>query len=693
MLINFIILSTPLSKYVSNPKRDIPFLIKYVRQLSVVVFILVVQALQVTHAQQLQFQKVGESFESVFPFMRLYKSKVVTQTTDGGFLAISDWVEPYTFSKFWLFKLDQSCNVMWHREYDLYPLDHVIDIIETTDGGILLAKTKAVDSTNISQPNMDFELMKLNSIGDILWTQHYGGSNDESIRKIIEIRETGEILIGGSSWYSTINQGNKEHQGRGMTDYWLVKVDAQGNKLWDRIYGGTRNDTFSDMTLTNDGDIILVGNSNSDTSYEKSDNNLGGSRGSIWTVKVDMDGNQLWDTTLLPYTYDSTIYQNVAPINILVMNEKVYIGSAWYDGSNKGGLICLDNNGDFLWQNDFGDNNALISMTASDENEILVLRYGSQQYRDIKVDMYTENGDQKFSREIQPDYTLYDQQFEAVNSEPVLVAHGNDIVMAGTDKVFILGTVEIPSVENLTSWFTILEWKTEFASIDIRDRILVCKKCLYPPFIRLEDIAYLDYRVWPVTTSVRNAEYHSMKAGNFTVRGEELRVPLTKDLTQGEYKVQIRAYYGDGQETDWTEPVNYKVEKRQESKEVLSVYPNPFEKEINLVYQSPAEEDIVIEITNYKPVELALEERVKTVSKTNQFYSNGGVLLKEGMESNRARIDLSDSNQLVLKERISVRRGENNLTLFIPPSNSDELILKIYARSQAPVVKRLKRKR
>ncbi len=69
-----------------------------------------------------------------------------------------------------------------------------------------------------------------------------------------------------------------------------MKIDAQGNKVWDQTYGGEDWDYLWAIESSGDGGFLLVGESDSDASGEKSQDSRGD--GDYWVIKVDSEGNK-----------------------------------------------------------------------------------------------------------------------------------------------------------------------------------------------------------------------------------------------------------------------------------------------------------------------------------------------------------------------------------------------------------------
>src|ERR1051325_1945492 len=71
------------------------------------------------------------------------------------------------------------------------------------------------------------------------WDHVYGGNQDEFYPLIVQTADSGYLLAGSSS--SEIS-GDKTQTSRGGSDYWIVRTDKKGDKLWDKTYGGDSTD-------------------------------------------------------------------------------------------------------------------------------------------------------------------------------------------------------------------------------------------------------------------------------------------------------------------------------------------------------------------------------------------------------------------------------------------------------------------
>lgn len=136
-------------------------------------------------------------------------------------------------------------------------------------------------------------VVKLDFNGNVLWQYTYGGAQDERLWAMIPTRDGG-FLAGGYS-YSGVG-GDKTEPNQGDKDVWIIKLDAQGQLQWDKTFGGLFQDELFSMLEMPGGGYLLGCHSNSGISGDKTED----SRGShdIWLIRTDVQGNKLWDKTL-----------------------------------------------------------------------------------------------------------------------------------------------------------------------------------------------------------------------------------------------------------------------------------------------------------------------------------------------------------------------------------------------------------
>lgn len=237
------------------------------------------------------------------------------QTTDGGYIlggysasgAGGDKTQPNRgATDYWVVKTDAQGTTQWDRTLGGNPTPNPNGTIgggqlqrvrQTADGGYLLGgfteETAGGDQTQPRRGNSDFWLVKLDAQGTKLWDRIIGGPGSDLLFALSPTPDGGYVVAGTSS--SGVG-GEKTAPSRGTGDYWLVKTDAQGLPQWDRTFGGAAYDNLSDVCPGADGGYVLAGTSASAPSADKTQPSRGG--GDVWLVKVDDQGNKQWDRTL-----------------------------------------------------------------------------------------------------------------------------------------------------------------------------------------------------------------------------------------------------------------------------------------------------------------------------------------------------------------------------------------------------------
>ncbi|MFN7879321.1 MAG: hypothetical protein ACK5P1_04840, partial [Sphingobacteriia bacterium] len=197
----------------------------------------------------------------------------------------------------WVMKLNADRTIQWQRTLGGNKYDALCDFYQTVDGGYILGGTSSSnvsgEKTENSRGGSDYWVIKLSATGTIEWQKTLGGSANDALYPVRQTSDGGYILGGESISNSS---GEKTQNNRGGYDYWVVKLSATGNIEWDRTLGGSEWDLPRMLWQTSDGGYILGGESFSDISGEKTENSRGEQDG--WLIKLDAAGNKVWDKTL-----------------------------------------------------------------------------------------------------------------------------------------------------------------------------------------------------------------------------------------------------------------------------------------------------------------------------------------------------------------------------------------------------------
>lgn len=233
------------------------------------------------------------------------EQSVVIATNDGGFLLGGRSSSALSGDKtensrggddFWVVKINANGQKQWDKTYGGSATDFITCIAPTTDGGFLLGgqsfSNASGDKSDNNRGDWDFWVIKINSSGQKQWDKTYGGL-DNDVMSALVLTSDGGFLLGGASNSSLF--GEKSEGSRGDWDYWVIKINPDGQKQWDKTFGGAGRDIMDRMIATSDGGFLLGGYSNSYVSGEKSENSRGNS--DFWAVKINSSGQKQWDKT------------------------------------------------------------------------------------------------------------------------------------------------------------------------------------------------------------------------------------------------------------------------------------------------------------------------------------------------------------------------------------------------------------
>ena len=127
--------------------------------------------------------------------------------------------------------------------------------------------------------------IKMNANGQKQWRRYFGGSNNDRSYDVLQMVDGSYLMIGASE-----SDDFDKVDPKGSYDFWAVKVSPGGEKVWTKSFGGSEIDIAYAVTQTTDGNYIMVGDSRSE---DKDVTNPKGNA-DAWVVKFDNDGNRIW---------------------------------------------------------------------------------------------------------------------------------------------------------------------------------------------------------------------------------------------------------------------------------------------------------------------------------------------------------------------------------------------------------------
>lgn len=233
----------------------------------------------------------------------------VQQTTDGGYI-ISGYTSSYGTGSVdaWLIKTDELGNQEWNKTLGGYSSDGAWCVQQTTDGGYVLTGW-----TFSSGPGYvgNAWLVKTDNGGNQQWSNAFGGDDVDRGYHVQQTTDSGFIITGYTSSF-----------GAGLDDVLLIKTDSSGNEQWIKTFGGTGRDYGYCIEQTIDGGYIITG-------YTLS---YGAGGDDVWLIKTNADGEKLWDRTYGGVNSDVGYYvQQTSDTGYILTGHTLSYGAGLHD--------------------------------------------------------------------------------------------------------------------------------------------------------------------------------------------------------------------------------------------------------------------------------------------------------------------------------------------------------------------------
>ncbi|UCD60980.1 MAG: hypothetical protein JSV59_14185 [Flavobacteriaceae bacterium] len=323
------------------------------------------------------------------------RGQSIIQTTDGGYAitgyAMSDDGDGNSNQGFhdnWILKLDESGAIEWEKSFGFSGHDHSYDLVQTTDEGFFFAGfldiTAALDDGTYYKGNSltrhgvgEFWGTKIDSKGNLEWRSYYGGTNNDRAHAVIQA-DDGSFVMAGFSESDDYDISNT----KGSYDFWVIKLTATGELLWERSYGGSGIEIAYDIAKTDDGAYVVTGN----TFSTDKDISVNHGESDVWLIKIDDNGNLLWEKTFGGSQFDAGRAVSTAKDGgfIITGNTKSTDGDAEENqGENDIWLIKTDSEGNLLWQGSYGGSSLDYGFDAVENEDKSILLVGESTSNDF----------------------------------------------------------------------------------------------------------------------------------------------------------------------------------------------------------------------------------------------------------------------------------------------------------------------
>ncbi|WP_426480695.1 T9SS type A sorting domain-containing protein [Chryseobacterium sp. R2ACT005] len=179
-------------------------------------------------------------------------------------------------------------EVVWQKDIKSSTQDFLSQVTTTIDqqylitGSSIQSGSGKLEAGSTQNNGYDFHLVKLNQQGNEVWEKYFSGSNHDYLSATVTTQDGGFLLAGTS--YSGKGLDKKEDS-RGGSDIWLIRINEFGDELWQKTLGSTSDEEARSVIQTTDLGFFVAGNvQNAAKGYGSKD---------VWITKLDKDGKEL----------------------------------------------------------------------------------------------------------------------------------------------------------------------------------------------------------------------------------------------------------------------------------------------------------------------------------------------------------------------------------------------------------------
>jgi len=278
----------------------------------------------------------------------------VKQTFDGGYIIVGwsdsndgDVTGNHGVNDIWMVKLNVAGNIQWQKSLGGSDSDFAYSVYQNSDSTYVVSGRTFSSNGDVTSNNggHDYWILKISQTGSIIWQKTYGGSNNDYAYSVTQTLYDGGYVVVG---HTTSSNGDVVGS-HGGDDVWVLKLDGAGNIQWKKALGGTGNDYAKQIYQTGDLGFIIIGDT------ESNDGDVSGNHGltDCWIIKLDASGTIQWQKVLGSPRNDIGLSIQQAPDNgyIVAAWSDSIVG---YHGGADYWLMKLDPSGNTTWEAPFG---------------------------------------------------------------------------------------------------------------------------------------------------------------------------------------------------------------------------------------------------------------------------------------------------------------------------------------------------
>lgn len=207
-------------------------------------------------------------WQKSYPIPDVYSAdfRSVVPTPDGGYLVVGSINCFAGASSVWALKIDASGNIVWQKTYHTGLVNCGFSVHDSLDGGYFIA----------AYSDGHAWVLKIDADGNIIWQKRYSGNNTDYALSVMTTADGGLVVMGETASF-----------GAGAFDIWVLRLDAIGNLIWQKTYGGSGDDFPHGLVATSDGGYLIAA-----TTYS-----FGTGDDDAYLVRLDKSGDLIWQKT------------------------------------------------------------------------------------------------------------------------------------------------------------------------------------------------------------------------------------------------------------------------------------------------------------------------------------------------------------------------------------------------------------
>ncbi len=254
---------------------------------------------------------------------------------DNGFLLVGEKYDYLGTYIPWILRVDSSGDQMWNKTYlsedqDFSSLD---DIAELSNGDIVTAGSLRIEGLNFTQA----WVCKLDFNGTVIWSKTYGNESHSVACRTITSCKNGDLMMFGNSYRKEDGGGN----------FWGMRLNGSGEKVWERIYDKVGHESLSSGLETDDGGFVMTGRWEPEgwPAYQNR----------MYSIGTDSNGVLLWSKYYTDSEEEYSIRESTSGIDIIQCEDKGFAILGYTDSlaanTQNLWLVRIDESGEKLWSN------------------------------------------------------------------------------------------------------------------------------------------------------------------------------------------------------------------------------------------------------------------------------------------------------------------------------------------------------